>query len=153
MSLLHADWKDILTNPMLTFMDDHSRFVNASDKFEEATVENTIKLFEFVIRHFGKPKQILTDRGTQFWENRMNKPNSFGVFCEENKIKHILCSKASPQANGKLEAFHGCYDAESWRFKTHQAYIEYWNYKRPHGGIGYLYPHEVFFRDNATNSG
>lgn len=146
MSLLHADWKDIQSKPMLTFMDDHSRFINASDKFSEATVENTIRLFELVIKRFGKPTQILTDRGTQFWENRLNRPNSFGIFCEENRIKHILCSKASPQANGKLEAFHGCYDAESWRFKTHQKFIKYWNYERPHGGIGYLYPYEVFVR-------
>jgi transposase len=152
MSLLHADWKDIITNPMMTYLDDRSRYVTASEKFSEATTENSIKLLESTIKKFGKPKQVLTDRGTQFWENRQNKPNSFGIFCEEHEIKHILCSKGSPQANGKLEAFHGCYDAESWRFKTHNKFINYWNYQRPHGGIGYLFPHEVFVRDGPINS-
>lgn len=153
MSLLHMDWKDVHTNPMLTTLDDHSRFVNASEKFSEATMENSIKQVELVIRRFGKPKQILTDRGVQFWNNRGETPTAFTQFCMDNSITHIKCSKSSPQANGKLEAFHGCYDAESWRFKTHQKFIRYWNYKRPHGGIGYLYPSEIFFRDSASNSG
>lgn len=152
MSLLHADWKDVHSNPMLTFMDDHSRFVNASEKFSEATAENSIRLFEFTIRHFGKPNQILTDRGTQFFSVKGG-TSSFTQFCNDNGIKHILCSKGSPQANGKLENFHGQYDAEAWRFSTHAKYINYWNYKRPHGGIGFLYPYEVFIRDGPTNSG
>lgn len=153
MSLLHTDWKDIRTEPMLTYLDDHSRFVTASDKFAEATMENSIKLLELTMRRFGKPKQVLTDRGTQFWNSRGEDLTEFTQFCIENGIQHIKCSKASPQANGKLEAFHGCYDAESWRFKTHGKFIRYWNYKRPLSTIGYLYPAEVFFRDGPINFG
>lgn len=153
MTLLHTDWKDIRTNPMLTYLDDHSRFVTASMKFTEATMENSIKLLKQVIKQFGKPKQVLTDRGSQFWNNRGEDPTEFTQFCTDNEILHIKCSKASPQANGKLENFHGQYDAESWRFSTHAKYIHHWNYQRPHGGIGYLYPAEVFFRDGPINSG
>ncbi len=152
MSLLHMDWKDVHKEPMLTTLDDHSRFVTASNKFSNATMENSIKQLEFVMKRFGKPKQVLTDRGIQFWNNRSDKPTEFTQFCVDNEIEHIKCSKSSPQANGKLEAFHGCYDAESWRFRTHLRYIKYWNYERPHGGIGYLYPYEVFIRDGPTNS-
>lgn len=153
MSLLHMDWKDVHTNPMLTSLDDHSRFITASEKFDEATMENSIKLLEAVIQKFGKPRQILTDRGIQFWNNRSDNPTKFTQFCIDNDIDHIKCSKGSPQANGKLEAFHGCYDAESWRFKTHNKFIRYWNYKRPLSSIGYLYPAEIFFRDGPINSG
>lgn len=151
-SLLHTDWKDILTEPMLTILDDHSRFIPASKKYSEATMENGIRLLEFVIRKFGKPEQVITDRGTQFWNNRSDKPTEFTTFCIDNGIVHIKCSKKSPQANGKLENFHGQYDAESWRFKTHEKYIRHWNYERPHGAIGYLYPAEVFFRDMKSAS-
>ena len=153
MSLLHADWKDVATNPMITFLDDHSRFITASEKFTEATAENSIRLLELTIKQFGKPKQVITDRGTQFWNNRGDDPAEFTQFCIDNNIQHIKCSKGSPQANGKLENFHGQYDAESWRFKSHTKYIKYWNYKRPHGGIGFLYPYEVFVRDGPINSG
>src|SRR3989338_7818722 len=111
-------------------------------------MENSIKQVELVIKRFGKPKQILTDRGSQFWNNRGEKLTEFTQFCVDSGIQHIKCSKASPQANGKLESFHGCYDAESWRFRTHKKFVKYWNYKRPHGGIGYLYPYEVFVRDS-----
>lgn len=148
MSLLHTDWKNVGSKPMISYMDDHSRFINVSRIFTEATMENSIKVFEEVIRLFGKPKQILTDRGSQFWNNNGDKPTGFTQFCIDNNILHIKCSKASPQANGKLENFHGCYDKESWRFTSHKKYIHYWNYKRPHGGIGFLYPYEVFIRDS-----
>lgn len=153
MSLLHMDWKDVHKEPMLTTLDDHSRFVTASKKFSEATMGNSITQLELVIKRFGKPKQILTDRGAQFWNNYSDKPTEFTQFCIDNGIQHIKCSKSSPQANGKLEAFHGCYDAEAWRFKTHDKFIHYWNYKRPHGGIGFLYPYEIFIRDGPINSG
>ena len=59
MSLLHMDWKDVHTNPMLTTLDDHSRFVTASDKFSNATMENSIKQLEIVVKRFGKPNQVL----------------------------------------------------------------------------------------------
>ncbi len=150
MTLLHTDWKDIHTHAMLSYMDDHSRFITASKKFPEATAENCIKLLEEVIRKFGKPKQVLSDRGSQFWNNRGEKPTAFTQFCIDNEIQHIKCSKASPQANGNLENFHGQYDVESWRFSSHQRYIRHWNYQRPHGGIGYLYPSEIFFRDKCN---
>lgn len=151
MSLLHMDWKDTLTEPMLSCMDDHSRFLTASDKFSEATSENSIRILERTIKRFGTPEQVLTDRGSQFWNNLGDKPTEFTQFCTEHGIEHIKCSKASPQANGKLEAFHACYDDESWRFKTHMGYIRYWNYKRPHGALGYLFPHEVFIRDRKCH--
>lgn len=147
LSLLHADWKDIGSGPMLTFLDDHSRFVLGSRIFENATTDNAIGLLREVVDDFGVPEQVITDHGTQFWNNRGEKPSKFSSICKELKVEHILCTKKHPQANGKLESFHGCYDNEAWRFKTHPGFIRYWNYKRPHGGIGYLFPAEVFFKD------
>jgi len=47
----------------------------------------------------------------------------------------------------KIEAFHKAYESEAWMFKTHQEFINYWNYQRPHQGIGYLYPADIYFRD------
>jgi transposase len=47
----------------------------------------------------------------------------------------------------KIEAFHKAYDQEACMFKTHQEFIRYWNYQRPHQGIGYLYPADIYFRD------
>jgi hypothetical protein len=46
-----------------------------------------------------------------------------------------------PSTIGKIEAFHKAYDSQAWMF------IHYWNYQRPHQGIGYLYAVDIYFKD------
>ena len=157
MSLWQGDGKDVNSpvNPMITLYDDHSRFVVASRRYTEATMENTIKLLEYAFKKHGTPEQVLTDRGSQFWNNQGEDPTEFTQTCIDNGVEHIPASKGRPTTCGKIENFHGRHDDESWRFKTHAAFVKYWNYHRPNGAIGYLYPAEVFYRDrkSATNSG
>jgi transposase InsO family protein len=155
MSLLQADWTDVRKEPKLTFIDDHSRFIPRSEIFSEMTAENSVKLFEKVIRDFGKPQQVLTDQGVQFHNPRGEKVSLFTQFCIDNGIKHIRASKGRPTTIGKIEAYHGCYRAEGWRFSTYNRWVNYWNHDRPNGAIGYKYPVEIFYRDmkTAINSG
>jgi len=149
MSLWQADWKDVRTEPgpMITYIDDHSRFIVGSKRYESADTYNSITLLEKAMRRYGKPEQILTDNGVQFANNQSDAPSMFTTFCLNNGIEHIRTSKKRPTTTGKIEAFHGCYEREAWRFKNHNAYIQHWNYARPNGAIGYLYPVEVFYRD------
>lgn len=153
MSLWQGDWKDINTeyNPMLTFYDDHSRFITASRRFSEASMENSIKLLEQAFKRHGVPEQVLTDRGSQFWNNRGEGPTDFTQFIEDCGAVHIKASKSRPTTNGKIENFHGCYDQEIWVTKgDHVKFVRYWNYKRPNGAINYLYPVEVFYKDRKS---
>lgn len=152
LSLIHADWKDVGSRPMLTLLDDHSRFILGSKRFDHATGENSVGLLEEAVEAYGRPEQVITDHGTQFWCNRSDGTSEFTRFCKSMGIKQILCSVRHPQANGKLENFHGQYDREIGNFSCHGAYIRYWNYKRPHSSLGYLYPSEVFFRDLKSGS-
>jgi putative transposase len=149
MSLWQGDWKDTNTEPgpMMTFIDDHSRFIVGSRRYDNADAESSIRLLEHSIRRYGKPEQILTDNGVQFCNNRSDEPSSFDDFCITNGIEHIRTSKKRPTTTGKIEAFHACFEREAWRFKSHEAYIRHWNHSRPNGAIGYLYPIEVFYRD------
>jgi putative transposase len=158
MSLWQGDWKDINTQfgPMMTFYDDHSRYVVASKRFVEATTENSIRLLESAFKKYGCPEQILTDHGTQFTNNRGEEPSSFETFCKDNGVQVIHSTVKRPTTCGKIENFHGRYDAEIWVTKgNHAKFVRYWNNKRPCGAIGYLYPAEVFYRDrkSAINSG
>lgn len=158
MSLWQVDWKDINTelNPMLTFYDDHSRFVTASKRFTEATTENTIKLALQAFKKHGTPEQVLSDHGTQFTNNRSDQLTEFEQVCLDNGVQTILASVGRPTTNGKIENFHGCYDKEIWVTNgNHAKFVYYWNNKRPNGAIGYLYPIEVFYKDRktASNSG
>lgn len=159
MSLWQGDWKDIncdYEKPMLTFYDDHSRFVVASRRFEEATMDNTIKLVNHAFKRYGKPEQILTDNGTQFVSSRSEELTEFERFCRNKGIETIRSSKNRPTTLGKIENFHGRYDDEIWVTNgNHRKFVQYWNNERPNGAIGYLYPVEVFYRDmkSAINSG
>ena len=49
----------------------------------------------------------------------------------------------------KIEAFHKAYVYKSWMFSTHENFVNYWSYQRPHQGIDYLYPAHVYFRDRC----
>lgn len=157
MSLWQGDWKDIdRGNPMMTLYDDHSRFVVASRRFNEATTENTIKIAEEAFKLYGIPEQILTDHGTQFACVRSDKPTAFEQFCIDRGVQVIHSSVGRPTTCGKIENFHGRYDAEIWvTGGDHGKFVRYWNNRRPNGAIGYLYPVEVFYRDRKSpiNSG
>jgi transposase InsO family protein len=146
-SLWQADFK--LTSQdewMISYLDDHSRFVPGSEIHHNPTGEHAIHLLEDCIHSYGRPDQVLTDQGTQFHPAR-GEISAFTEFCSGNGIKHIVTSVRRPSTIGKIEAFHKAYKYEAWMFNSHIEFIRYWNYERPHQGIGYLYPADIYFRD------
>jgi transposase InsO family protein len=146
-NLWQSDFK--MTNSdewMISFLDDHSRYVPGSEIHHNPTGEHAIRLLKDCVHQYGKPDQILTDQGTQFHPARGDL-SAFTEFCSGNGIEHIMASIRRPSTIGKIEAFHKAYVKEAWMFKTHQEFIHYWNYERPHQGIGYLYPADIYFRD------
>lgn len=126
---------------LISFMDDHSRFMTGSERFENAKAENIIWLMEESISRWDKPREILSDRGPQYHANQENAGlTAFDRTLKSLGIKHILCGVKRPMTIGKIESFHGRYDAESPYFGSHSEYIQFWNYKRLHQGIGYVTP-------------
>lgn len=130
---------------MISFLDDHSRYITGSRKYWEPSSENVIKTLEKALKHHGNPTQILTDKGSQFYSVRGG-TSSFTEFCTDNEIEHITASKRRPTTIGKIEAFHKAYGNEYPIVNSHKKFIKYWNYERPHAGIGYLIPYEVYFK-------
>ncbi len=146
-SLWQADYKLTENDEwMISYMDDHSRFIPGSRIHHNPTAEHAIRLLEESVKRYGKPSQILTDRGTQFYPARGGR-SMFTEFCSGNDIEHIVTSIRRPSTIGKIEAFHKSYTIEAHTYPDHHAFINYWNYERPHQGIGYLYPADVYFRD------
>jgi hypothetical protein len=76
-----------------------------------------IKLLREAIGQYGKPDEILTDRGTQFYPGRGG-ISEFTDFCSENDIQHILTSMRRPPAIGKIEASDKAYTIESQPIKV-----------------------------------
>ena len=131
---------------MISFLDDHSRFVPGSRIHHNPTAKHAITLLKELISQYGKPDQILTDRGSQFYPARGG-ISEFTEFCSGNGIEHIVASVRRPSTISKIEAFHKAYTIEASIYPTHKEFVNYWNYERPHQGIGYLYPADIYFRD------
>ena len=141
----HDEW-------MISYLDDHSRFVPGSKTHHNPTTEHAIILLEESINQYGKPEQVLTDRGTQFYPARGG-ISEFTQFCTRNGIEHIVASVRRVSTIGKIEAFHKAYTYEGWMYPTQREFVNYWNYERLHQGIGYLYPADVYLRDLTHHSG
>jgi transposase InsO family protein len=148
-SLWQADFK--LCNDdfwMISYQDDHSRFITGSIKVWNPTGENAILLLDKAVKQHGVPKQILTDQGTQFKPSR-GETSEFDRHCTELGIQHITESVRRPTTCGKIEAFHKAYELESHLFKEHWSFIRYYNYTRPHEALNYLTPAEIYLNQEV----
>lgn len=144
--LWHTDWAECpyTKQHIIAFIDDCSRVLIHAEYFAQATTGNSILAFKNAIARYGKPKEILTDNGTQFTPARGDK-GPFTLFCEELGIKHILGRVHHPQTNGKIERWFGTYKQEyDERFTCLNDFIKYYNEVRMHQGIGYLTPLEKY---------
>ncbi|MBI1658858.1 MAG: transposase [Thaumarchaeota archaeon] len=110
-SLWHTDYKQLPDGRwFVSYQDDASRLIVAFGVFKEATAEHAIEVLEQAIRKYGKPAQILTDHGSQFYSNEKENARR-GVSVFEKKlvqlgIKQVMARVRHPQTNGKLERFH-----------------------------------------------
>jgi transposase InsO family protein len=145
-SLWQCDLKVVDPRWLITILDDHSRFVPASEHFNEGTAENVIWLLDRAIHEYSKPREILTDHGSQFWSVRRGE-STFDAYCQQQGIKHILGGIGKPTTLGKIERWFRTYDQEHARFQLHWKFVEYYNYERPHMALDYSTPAEVYYRD------
>jgi transposase InsO family protein len=150
-SLWQADFK-LCDNDwwMISYQDDHSRFITGSLKIWSPTGENAMLLLNRAVKRYGAPRQILTDQGTQFKPAR-GEISAFDIYCAKLGIEHITASVRRPTTCGKIEAFHKAYQTEAHLFKEHWSFIRYYNYVRPHEGIGYLTPAEIYLKNQECN--
>jgi putative transposase len=140
MSLWHMDWKQLNTGEwILAILDDASRYIVGYGIFQEATAPNTLQVLKEAIQHYGKPDEILTDRGSQFYANEGERKekgvSQFEQYLADNGIKHILCRVNHPQTNGKLERFYGVLEDKMIhraQIATIPEYVHWHNEIKPH---------------------
>ena len=143
---------------LLTMIDDHSRFMVGA-KFYTRPVRNHDILSELhkAIRKYGKPLQILTDNGSQFYAVNGG-TSTFTRWCMQEGIEHIRSRVFHPQTCGKVERTHGTIVREFKRlglpfcnlsFSCY--YLDYYNFFRPHQGIKLLTPGERFMNHPPLN--
>ena len=110
-SMWHTDYKKLHNGKwFVSYMDDASRFIVGFGVFDDATTDNALAVLYDAIKIHGKPAQILTDHGSQFYANvKANSERGVSVFEEkmvELGIKQVMARIRHPQTNGKLERFH-----------------------------------------------
>ena len=135
-------------------IDDYSRYIVSWGLFRRQTSEHCIDVLRNAIeQHNSTPEEVLTDNGRQFYSWRGK--NDFQRFLLKMGIKHIRSRPYHPQTLGKIESFwRNMYQELLSRetitsFEDMQEKVKKWidqyNFKRPHQGIGGLVPADRFF--------
>jgi len=138
---------------LIGFMDDYSRFIVGWGLYRFQTSANVQEVFRCAIEKHGMPREVLSDNGRQYhtWRGR----SSFTQLLTRLGIRHIRSQAYHPQTQGKIESFWRNLLQESLSvtplssFEEAEAkireYMEYYNFKRPHQGIGNLVPADRYF--------
>jgi transposase InsO family protein len=138
---------------MIGFMDDNSRFLVGWGLYRFQKGENVMEVFRAAIEKRGMPKEVLSDNGRQYHSWRGT--SKFTSMLTKLGIRHIRSRPYHPQTCGKIESFWRNLNQECLTkvplaaFEEAQAkigeYVEYYNFKRPHQGIGNLIPSDRYY--------
>jgi putative transposase len=137
---------------LLAFIDDYSRFITSWGVYTSCVTELVLEVLRRGISVYGRPGEILTDHGPQYWVRRGK--TQFQKFLQREDITHIKAS--TPEANGKIEAFWGTIkkefveetkrkgDLEEIRDRIAH-WIAFYNFQRLHTEVGGA-PAERYFQ-------
>lgn len=135
---------------LVGILDDYSRFVVAAGLMRRKDPAANANLVAEAIAEYGKPRDLMTDNGTEFVNRPHEPPSPLQQLCREHGIRHCPTAIATPETNGKIEAFWKTAQRElldRWFFDSleeAQAALdrmrEEYNCHRLHSGIGWRTP-------------
>ncbi|MGE0161452.1 MAG: IS481 family transposase [Gemmatimonadales bacterium] len=138
---------------LVAFLDDHSRFVVGWGLHSTQSTALVLEVLRSAITNHNPPREILSDNGAQYvtWRGR----SQFSRELEARGIEHLVARPRRPQTLGKVERFWGTMwrefleraiflDLEDARRRLGE-FIAYYNFRRPHRGLGGLTPADRFF--------
>lgn len=144
-----ADGTDV---EVLSFLDDHSRFLIACVAFRTVTGPRLVQVFRTACDLHGPPASVLSDNGliftTRFAGSAAGRgaPNGFQKELTSRGIIQKNSSPGHPQTCGKIERWHST--LKRWLAAQHPAatvtelqtqldtFRDVYNTRRPHRGIG-----------------
>src|SRR5512135_2506683 len=142
---------------LIGFIDDYSRYVAGLELYRTQTADQVLEVYRRAIGEYGVPKEMLTDRGRQYttWRGSTRFERELG----KDRIRHIKSQAHHPMTLGKIERFwKTIYEEflvraqfvsfEEARERVRQ-WVQYYNHKRPHQGIGGLCPADRYFEIQA----
>jgi len=129
---------------LIGFIDDYSRYMVGLELYRTQTADQVLEVYRRVIGEYGVPKEMLTDRGRQYtnWRGSTRFEREIG----KDRIRHIKSQAHHPMTLGKIERFwktiyeeflvraqFGSFEEARERIRH---WLQYYNHKRPHQGIG-----------------
>jgi transposase InsO family protein len=138
---------------LIGYIDDYSRYITGLGLYRSQTAEHVIETYRCGVAEYGVPKEMLTDNGRQYTNWRGT--TRFEAELKKDRIKHIRSQPHHPMTLGKIERFWKSIYTEFLsrvQFTSFEEarqrlalWVKYYNYKRPHQGIGGLCPADRFF--------
>jgi transposase InsO family protein len=138
---------------LVGMVDDYSRYMVGLELYRSQTADQVIEVYRRAVGEYGVPKEVLTDRGRQYTNWRGT--TRFERELRKDGVKHIKSQAHHPMTLGKIERFwksiyeeflvrsqFGSFEEAQERIRQ---WVKYYNHKRPHQGIGGLFPADRYF--------
>ena len=138
---------------LTVFLDDHSRYVVSWRLDTHQRADLVIDCLMEGIARFGKPREVLTDQGRQYfaWRGKCR----FQKLLRREGIQHVVSRTPHPQTLGKCERLWKTVFDEFWERARPDTleearerlahYFAHFNHFRTHQGIDGLVPADRFF--------
>jgi transposase InsO family protein len=138
---------------LVGMIDDYSRYMVGLELYRSQTADQVIEVYRRAVGEYRVPKEVLTDQGRQYtnWRGTTRFERELG----KDRVKHIKSQAHHPMTLGKIERFwKSIYEeflvrAQFGSFEEAQErvrhWVKYYNHKRPHQGIGGLFPADRYF--------
>lgn len=138
---------------LTVFLDDFSRYVVAWNLQLHQRQELVSECLLDGIQKFGKPKEVLTDQGRQYFAWRGK--SDFQKLLKREGIEHVVARTHHPETLGKCERLWKTVgvelvdraepkDLEEMRERLRH-YFKHYNHFRPHQGLDGMTPADRFF--------
>jgi putative transposase len=137
-----------------TVMDDFSRFILGWDLKTDMTGGSLEDVVQQAVDFTGMTDVPIEDRTVLLSDNGAGYiSQQFNQYLRLVGIRHITASPFHPQTNGKIERYHRTlkgeinqvpYDIPSELREAIRKFIEYYNYRRYHEGLGNVTPYDVY---------
>ena len=139
---------------LVTVMDDYSRYILSWELASDMSARSLIDVVQKAVDTTGMTDVPMEDRTKLLSDNGAGYlSGSFNEYLRLVGIRHIIAAPFHPETNGKIERYHRTmkgsiniipYEMPSELEDAIRAFVEYYNYRRYHEGIGNVTPHDVY---------
>ncbi len=138
---------------LIAFLDDFSRYVVGHGLFTHQRGDIAVDVFREACARFGKPKEVLTDQGRQYFAWRGK--TEFQKLLAKEGVAHVVARAHHPMTVGKTERYWETLKRELWD-RVHpkdleearariKHFVAHHNHQRPHQSLDGLVPADRFF--------